>query len=49
MSDLLVTNQDRWDELLNYANQICIKETGHPNNNMDEKYLEMAAKIIGIE
>lgn len=47
--DLLVTNQDRWDELLNCANQICIKETGHPNNNMDEKYLEMAATIIGIE
>ncbi len=47
--DLLVTNQDRWGELINCAKKICQDETGETRYMMEEKYLEKAAVMIGIE
>jgi len=47
--DLLVTNQDRWGELINCAKQICQDETGESNGAMNDVYLEKAAAILGIE
>ena len=47
--DLLLTNQDRWSELLNCAMKICRDETGEDSCVMDDKYLEKAAEILGIE
>ena len=47
--DLLTTNQDRWNEVLNLAKQICEQETGNAKDAMDDKYLEKAAAVLGIE
>mgnify|MGYP003290716955 CR=1 FL=1 len=33
----------------NMKHSDCIEITGRPNNSMNEKYLEMAATLIGIE
>jgi len=47
--DLLITNRNRWDELMNCAKEICERETGQVDGAMADEYLEKAAAILGIE